>query len=180
MVATHYGYFYILALSESSTNTDAKPLFLTDKIDKDMAYTPRLWVSERIHKCLFHGRHTNQIIRTQEKCRAVYVNNTMIGYLWKHYSQCFMNKMYPAVLKETKHSRPDNASDYSRKRLRCLPYYYVLGVAESGTTDLYQRMLYHPHIAGGMWKASEWLGTLRFQNDTSLSDNIDFYNLAAR
>ena len=33
MVAIHYGYFNILALSENRTNTDVTPIYLTDKID---------------------------------------------------------------------------------------------------------------------------------------------------
>ena len=37
-------------------------------------------------------------------------------------------------------------------RLRCLPYFYLLGVTKSGTTDLYQSLLKHPDVHGGWVK----------------------------
>ena len=32
------------------------------------------------------------------------------------------------------------------QRLRCLPYFHVLGVDKSGTTDLHSRIAQHPHV----------------------------------
>ena len=174
MVAIHYGFFHIIALSENSTKPLATPFYLTDKINKEMACTnPGFeFLKEFKNPCF--------IEELKKKGRAVYENNTMIGFLSKHYSERLMNNMYPAVLDERKHGGLDNGVDFTRKRLRCLPYYYVLGVAKSGTSDLYKRMHCHPHIVGGMRKASEWLGTYRFQKDISLSDYIDFNDPAAR
>ncbi|KAK7479376.1 hypothetical protein BaRGS_00029368 [Batillaria attramentaria] len=41
------------------------------------------------------------------------------------------------------------------QRLRCLPYFHLLGVDKSGTTDLHSRIVQHPHILynnGGIGK----------------------------
>eukprot|EP00755_Sulcionema_specki_P013716 Sspe_Gene.54726::Locus_30175_Transcript_1_1_Confidence_1.000_Length_1092::g.54726::m.54726/K08106/CHST15; N-acetylgalactosamine 4-sulfate 6-O-sulfotransferase len=32
------------------------------------------------------------------------------------------------------------------ERMRCLPYFYILGTFHSGTTDLWERILFHPNI----------------------------------
>ncbi|KAL7640341.1 UNVERIFIED_CONTAM: hypothetical protein RMT77_008605 [Armadillidium vulgare] len=34
----------------------------------------------------------------------------------------------------------------SKKSLKCLPYFFILGQPKSGTTDLYKRLVYHPDI----------------------------------
>ncbi|KAJ8318641.1 hypothetical protein KUTeg_003732 [Tegillarca granosa] len=33
-------------------------------------------------------------------------------------------------------------------RLRCLPYFHVLGIDKSGSTDLFSRIVQHPQILG--------------------------------
>ena len=64
------------------------------------------------------------------------------------------------------------------KRLRCLPYYYVLGVAKSGTTDIYKRMHCHPHVQKSIRKASEYFDQGRFKN-WPLSSYVDFFDPVA-
>ena len=35
---------------------------------------------------------------------------------------------------------------FENKKLRCIPYYHILGVSKCGTTDIYNRLVKHPHI----------------------------------
>ena len=46
------------------------------------------------------------------------------------------------------------------ERLRCLPHYFVLGWAKSGTTDLHEKMMAHPYILRHE-KEPMWFNTFR-------------------
>ena len=48
------------------------------------------------------------------------------------------------------------------QRVRCLPYFYVIGVAKSGTTDLFVRMKEHPYIEAGIRKEIHYWSRRRF------------------
>ena len=48
------------------------------------------------------------------------------------------------------------------QRVRCLPYFYVIGVAKSGTTDLFNRMKQHPYIENGVQKELHYWARSRF------------------
>ncbi|MEW5318348.1 MAG: hypothetical protein WDW38_009575 [Sanguina aurantia] len=39
--------------------------------------------------------------------------------------------------------------DGSTQRLRCMPYYQVIGVSKCGTTDMFNRLRRHPDMAAG-------------------------------
>lgn len=45
--------------------------------------------------------------------------------------------------------------------LRCLPYFYLVGVSKSGTTDLYMQLKKHPKIARGNTKELGYWGKFR-------------------
>ena len=51
------------------------------------------------------------------------------------------------------------------QRLRCLPYFHVLGVDKSGTTDLHSRIAQHPHVllnSGGLGKETYYWCWLKY------------------
>ncbi|XP_059159239.1 carbohydrate sulfotransferase 15-like isoform X2 [Physella acuta] len=50
-------------------------------------------------------------------------------------------------------------------KLRCLPYFHILGCAKSGTTDLWDRLMSHPHIIsndGVLQKEALWWSWRRY------------------
>ena len=58
-------------------------------------------------------------------------------------------------------------------RLRCLPYFMVLGVAKCGTTDFAFRIIKNPLVLKGMSKELYWWNQYRFGLNSSLSDYSD-------
>ncbi|XP_076448652.1 carbohydrate sulfotransferase 15-like [Babylonia areolata] len=48
------------------------------------------------------------------------------------------------------------------KRLKCVPYFYLAGVAKAGTTDLARRLRLHPEIFHGTEKEYHWWEKYRF------------------
>ncbi|XP_076448501.1 uncharacterized protein LOC143285156 [Babylonia areolata] len=67
-------------------------------------------------------------------------------------------RKYEAALKNPCWYRDPQARD----SLRCLPYFYVAGVAKSGTSDLYRRLSHHPDILQGSMKEYHWWDRGRF------------------
>lgn len=47
----------------------------------------------------------------------------------------------------------------------CLPYFYIIGVKKSGTTDIHSRLSWHPQVRSPRFKESQWLSRLRFGID---------------
>ena len=41
-------------------------------------------------------------------------------------------------------------------RMRCLPYFYLIGQPKSGTTDLFYKLQRHPKISMGLIKEPHW------------------------
>ncbi|XP_046381809.2 carbohydrate sulfotransferase 15-like [Haliotis rufescens] len=59
--------------------------------------------------------------------------------------------------------------------LRCLPYFYLIGQAKCGTTDLFTRITQHPSILSPMTKEPFWVFPLRFQKGcSSIETYLDF------
>nr|XP_054768330.1 uncharacterized protein LOC129275886 [Lytechinus pictus] len=48
-------------------------------------------------------------------------------------------------------------------RLRCLPYFYILGVAKCGTSDLWDKIVAHPHVVRNLLKEPHWWSRRRLQ-----------------
>ncbi|XP_041480638.1 carbohydrate sulfotransferase 15-like [Lytechinus variegatus] len=48
-------------------------------------------------------------------------------------------------------------------RLRCLPYFYILGVAKCGTSDLWDKINAHPHVVRKLVKEPHWWTRYRLQ-----------------
>ena len=51
---------------------------------------------------------------------------------------------------------PQRKADGKPYRMRCLPYYYIIGPQKSGTTDLYNSLIKHPGVIQGMAKEPHW------------------------
>ncbi|CAG05073.1 unnamed protein product, partial [Tetraodon nigroviridis] len=73
-------------------------------------------------------------------------------------------------------------------RLRCLPFFYIIGQPKCGTTDLFHRLLLHPEIKFNTMKEPHWwtrkrFGYIRFkdgfQENFSVEDYLDLFDLAA-
>ncbi|XP_042358330.1 carbohydrate sulfotransferase 15-like [Plectropomus leopardus] len=74
-------------------------------------------------------------------------------------------------------------------RLRCLPFFYIIGQPKCGTTDLFHRLLLHPEVNFNTMKEPHWwtrkrFGYIRFkdgfQESFPVEDYLDLFDLAAR
>ncbi|KAM9847580.1 carbohydrate sulfotransferase 15-like [Aulostomus maculatus] len=74
-------------------------------------------------------------------------------------------------------------------RLRCLPYFYIIGQPKCGTTDLFHRLLMHPELQFNIMKEPHWwtrrrFGYIRFkdgfQENFPVEDYLDLFDLAAQ
>lgn len=73
-------------------------------------------------------------------------------------------------------------------RLRCLPFFYIIGQPKCGTTDLFHRLLLHPEMKFNIMKEPHWwtrkrFGYIRFkdgfQESFPVEDYLDLFDLAA-
>lgn len=78
--------------------------------------------------------------------------------------------------------------DGRQYRLRCLPYFYIIGQPKCGTTDLFHRLLLHPEVKFNTMKEPHWwtrkrFGYIRFkdgfQKSFPVEDYLDLFDLAA-
>eukprot|EP00066_Takifugu_rubripes_P002228 XP_003964015.1 PREDICTED: carbohydrate sulfotransferase 15-like isoform X1 [Takifugu rubripes] len=78
--------------------------------------------------------------------------------------------------------------DGSLFRLRCLPFFYIIGQPKCGTTDLFHRLLLHPDIKFNTMKEPHWwtrkrFGYIRFKDgfreNFSVEDYLDLFDLEA-
>ncbi|XP_061913807.1 carbohydrate sulfotransferase 15-like [Entelurus aequoreus] len=78
--------------------------------------------------------------------------------------------------------------DGGQFRLRCLPYFYIIGQPKCGTTDLFYRMLLHPQGRFNFMKEPHWwtrkrFGYIRFkygsQRRFPVEDYLDLFDLSA-
>ncbi|KAF1375610.1 hypothetical protein PFLUV_G00221990 [Perca fluviatilis] len=74
-------------------------------------------------------------------------------------------------------------------RLRCLPFFYIIGQPKCGTTDLFHRLLLHPEVKFNTMKEPHWwtrkrFGYIRFkdgfQENFPVEDYLDLFDLAAQ
>ncbi|KAI8520556.1 Carbohydrate sulfotransferase 15 [Branchiostoma belcheri] len=58
-------------------------------------------------------------------------------------------------------------------RLRCLPYFYIIGMPKCGTSDLYYRLTQHPDVVGGLKKEPHYWTRKCFYNQmTGVLPNV--------
>uniref|UniRef100_A0A667XM42 Sulfotransferase n=1 Tax=Myripristis murdjan TaxID=586833 RepID=A0A667XM42_9TELE len=78
--------------------------------------------------------------------------------------------------------------DGKQYRLRCLPYFYIIGQPKCGTTDLFHRLLLHPEVKFTTMKEPHWwtrkrFGYIRFKDGFQecfpVEDYLDLFDLAA-
>ncbi|KAM3863362.1 carbohydrate sulfotransferase 15-like [Diretmus argenteus] len=78
--------------------------------------------------------------------------------------------------------------DGKQYRLRCLPYFYIIGQPKCGTTDLFHRLLLHPEVKYTTMKEPHWwtrkrFGYIRFKDGFQecfpVEDYLDLFDLAA-
>ncbi|KAG7228602.1 hypothetical protein INR49_013288, partial [Caranx melampygus] len=74
-------------------------------------------------------------------------------------------------------------------RLRCLPYFYIIGQPKCGTTDLFHRLRLHPELKFNTMKEPHWwtrkrFGYIRFKDGFKetfpVEDYLDLFDLAAK
>ncbi|XP_028826523.1 carbohydrate sulfotransferase 15 isoform X1 [Denticeps clupeoides] len=73
-------------------------------------------------------------------------------------------------------------------RIRCLPYFYIIGQPKCGTTDLYDRLRLHPEVRFSIFKEPHWwtrkrFGIIRpneaFHDRYPVEDYLDLFDLGA-
>ncbi|XP_061562092.1 carbohydrate sulfotransferase 15-like [Phycodurus eques] len=73
-------------------------------------------------------------------------------------------------------------------RIRCLPYFYIIGQPKCGTTDLYDRLRLHPDVKFSTFKEPHWwtrkrFGIVRlsegFHDRYPVEDYLDLFDQAA-
>lgn len=73
-------------------------------------------------------------------------------------------------------------------RMRCLPYFYIIGQPKCGTTDLYDRVRLHPDVKFSTFKEPHWwtrkrFGIIRlsegFHDRYPVEDYLDLFDQAA-
>ncbi|XP_028325291.1 carbohydrate sulfotransferase 15-like [Gouania willdenowi] len=100
------------------------------------------------------------------------------------------SKTFKAVCKDlranfSQHLHQENGKHF---RLRCLPYFYIIGQPKCGTTDLFHRLRLHPEVKYNTLKEPHWwtrkrFGYIRFkdgpQESFTVDDYLDLFDLAA-
>ncbi|CAB1343701.1 unnamed protein product [Coregonus sp. 'balchen'] len=81
-----------------------------------------------------------------------------------------------------------HSEDDKQYRLRCLPYFYIIGQPKCGTTDLFHRLLLHPEVKFTTMKEPHWWTRKRFGiihlkdgllERFPVEDYLDLFELAA-
>ncbi|KAH9488970.1 Carbohydrate sulfotransferase 15, partial [Bulinus truncatus] len=88
------------------------------------------------------------------------------------------------------YSEDSGADNQAEKKLSCLPYFHILGCAKAGTTDLWNRLLSHPHIIandGLLHKEALWWSWRRYgytgysrREVMNFSEYVDLFQDTAR
>ncbi|CAL1542196.1 unnamed protein product [Lymnaea stagnalis] len=76
------------------------------------------------------------------------------------------------------------------RKLNCLPYFHILGCAKSGTTDLWNRLMSHPHVVSndgllhkeGLWWSWRRYGISGYNRNKvmNFSEYVDLFQDTAR
>ncbi|XP_078617471.1 carbohydrate sulfotransferase 15-like [Branchiostoma floridae x Branchiostoma japonicum] len=70
----------------------------------------------------------------------------------------------------------DNGTGDFRLTLRCLPYFYIIGMPKCGTSDLYYRITQHPDVVRARRKEPEWWTKGHHQH---FGEYLDYFGEAA-
>ncbi|XP_057681194.1 carbohydrate sulfotransferase 15-like [Corythoichthys intestinalis] len=105
--------------------------------------------------------------------------------LYARYSRSFR-----AVFQHLRSAFPKHlfSRDGKLYRIRCLPYFYIIGQPKCGTTDLYDRLRLHPDVKFSTFKEPHWwtrkrFGIIRlsegFHDRYPVDDYLDLFDQAA-
>ncbi|XP_062927933.1 carbohydrate sulfotransferase 15 [Mobula hypostoma] len=109
-----------------------------------------------------------------------YKNNAYFLHT-KHFQMIF-DYLRKVIWKHLQHH------DGEHYRLRCLPYFYIIGQPKCGTTDLYNRLRLHPEVSFSIVKEPHWWTRKRFgiiqpwngfHGRYLIEDYLDLFDLAA-
>eukprot|EP00058_Branchiostoma_floridae_P005306 XP_002590794.1 hypothetical protein BRAFLDRAFT_78209 [Branchiostoma floridae] len=70
----------------------------------------------------------------------------------------------------------DDGTGHFRLTLRCLPYFYIIGMPKCGTSDLYYRITHHPDVVRARRKEPEWWTKGHHQH---FGEYLDYFGEAA-
>ncbi|XP_035685602.1 carbohydrate sulfotransferase 15-like [Branchiostoma floridae] len=71
----------------------------------------------------------------------------------------------------------DNGTGHFRLTLRCLPYFYIIGMPKCGTSDLYYRITQHPDVVRARRKEPEWWTKGHHQHFELIHHSFSFFNI---
>lgn len=77
------------------------------------------------------------------------------------------------------------AKEKPARRLRCLPYFLIIGQPKCGTTDVYRKIVKHPDVINPPIKELHWWSRnrqgrrLNYTDIIPLSDYVDMFDMAA-
>uniref|UniRef100_A0A8C1G336 Carbohydrate (N-acetylgalactosamine 4-sulfate 6-O) sulfotransferase 15 n=1 Tax=Cyprinus carpio TaxID=7962 RepID=A0A8C1G336_CYPCA len=100
------------------------------------------------------------------------------------------SKRFQAIYDHLRRAFPAHLHQHTGRqyRLRCLPFFYIIGQPKCGTTDLYDRLRLHPEVHFTTMKEPHWwtrkrFGIIRlsngFHNPYPLNDYLDLFDQAA-
>ncbi|GFO41966.1 carbohydrate sulfotransferase 15 [Plakobranchus ocellatus] len=102
----------------------------------------------------------NAGMRTSENLPDDVLSMPQPVFLRNYKNPCWLERRVPEG--DGTHIATDN------DRVRCLPYFHLMGVDKSGTTDLWYRLAQHPHMVrpkAVMGKETHWWSWRRFGYD---------------
>lgn len=73
----------------------------------------------------------------------------------------FTKRTFGYVKKPQYTEKSKNPCWYDGSRLRCVPYFYIIGASKSGTNDLLRRISAHPDVAKDTRREVHWFSRLR-------------------
>ncbi|XP_066278396.1 carbohydrate sulfotransferase 15-like isoform X1 [Branchiostoma lanceolatum] len=99
-----------------------------------------------------------------------------------HYSSSIRNRLNLLAM-QFRDRLTDNGK--AHLRLRCMPYFYIIGMPKCGTTDLYYRLIKHQDVVGGLAKEPHWWTRRRLGlaihggSPSPIRDYLDLFDEAA-
>ncbi|KAL3967876.1 zinc finger protein GLI2 [Sarotherodon galilaeus] len=100
------------------------------------------------------------------------------------------SRRFRTVFQHLRNTFHEHLLHHNRKlyRMRCLPYFYIIGQPKCGTTDLYDRLKLHPDVKFTTFKEPHWwtrkrFGIIRlsegFHDRYPVEDYLDLFDQAA-
>ncbi|XP_041804038.1 carbohydrate sulfotransferase 15-like [Chelmon rostratus] len=183
------------AAKVSSQNNLIDMKQLVEIINSKLEYTPRKVPDEKdviemdSHLFSVIPRHFLPGVKSPCWYKEISSERSTDPYRNNHYCRSsptrktLCDKMRPNFHKHLQHR------DGKLFRLRCLPYFYIIGQPKCGTTDLYSTLKMHPEVQSSIIKEPHWwtrkrLGFQRFKDGFSnifpVEDYLDLFEVTAQ